>query len=334
MLTEPSARDRTGLEPHRITRLHGCPTVAHATCNDGSCRRRFTTDESEWSTEGGGVLGWVRTHQLTTFFVLTFAFSWVFWVPSACMFAGTADPNTLITSPLFVALQTLGAAGPTAVAIALTFVLHGKDALGALVHRFKPMRSMALWYVTAALLAPTLTLIAMALDALLRRAPFVHPDSGLAEMAAEMGWLGALAVLPIVLVSQLLSSPLLEEAGWRGFALPRMQARWTALASGVLLGALWGCWHLPLVIAYGDPFGPYLTGIVAYSVLMTWVFNSGRGNLLLMLVFHAALNLSLNVLLPLGAGWTPALVASGAALIVVFWHGPQSLSARIRFVSG
>ncbi len=278
-----------------------------------------------------GMSRWARSHQTAAFFVLTFVFTWAFWIPSALMFAGAGDPDSLITSPLFVALQTLGAVGPSIVAIGLTLALFGRQALGALLGRFRPVRRQAGWYVVAAVLAPALTLVAMALDTVVFGEPFVQPESGLAEMAAEMGWVVAVALLPLVLISQLFSSPLLEEAGWRGFALPRMQDRNSAFVASVALGVVWGCWHLPLVIAYGDPFAPYLAGIVAYTILMTWVFNNADGNLFSMIVFHAALNLSLNVLLPLRAGWTPALVAWTAVLVVVLRYGPANLSGRQRY---
>lgn len=278
------------------------------------------------------MVGWARTHQLGAFFLVTFAFSWAFWIPSAVMFVGAADSDALITSPWFVALQTAGAVGPSIVALGLTGALYGRPAVRAMLGRFKPQRSLLRWYVLAAIVAPTLTLIAMALEALAFGEPFVDAESGLAEMAAEMGWVTAVALLPVVLVSQLFSSPLLEEAGWRGFALPKMQARASALAASIGLGIIWGVWHLPLVVAYGDPFAPYLAGIVAYTVLMTWVFNSTAGNLFSVLVFHASLNLSLNILLPLQAGWTPALVAWAAAFVTVRRYGHSNLSSQNRYI--
>lgn len=275
---------------------------------------------------------WVRSHQPGVFFIGTFLFSWAFWIPSAALFAGAADPERLIRSPLFVALQTLGAAGPSVVALALTRALNSKAGVRALIRRYKPVRQLGVLYFVAATIAPAITVTAMAINALVSGGPLVHPNSGLAEMAGEMGWLGAVALLPVVLVSQVFSSPLLEEAGWRGFALPRLQARTSALFASLAVGLAWGLWHLPLVIAYGDPFGPYLTGIMAYTVLMTWVFNSGDGNMFSMLLFHASLNLSLNVLLPLQAGWTPALLAWGAAIVVVLLFGHRSLSRHDRYV--
>ncbi len=79
----------------------------------------------------------------------------------------------------------------------------------------------------------------MAIRVVVSAQPFVDPDAGLAVMAGEMGWVAAAALLPLVLVSQLFSSPLLEEAGWRGYALPRLQGRVGALLAGVTLGAVW-----------------------------------------------------------------------------------------------
>lgn len=277
------------------------------------------------------MIEWAKSHQTVTFLVFTFVFSWVFWITSAVLFVGAADADAPIASPWFVALQTLGAVGPSVVALSLTRAQHGRAAVRALLGRFKPERSLIRTYVVAAALAPVLTLVAMTIDAVLFGQPFVDADAGLAEMAAEVGWFGAVALLPLVLLSQIFTSPLLEEAGWRGYALPRMQARTSALTASLGLGAVWGVWHLPLVVAYGDPFAPYLAGIVAYTTLMTWIYNSASGNLFSMLLFHASLNLSLNILLPLRAGWTPALVAWAAVLVVTLRYGPNELSGQRRF---
>lgn len=273
---------------------------------------------------------WARSHELVVFVLFTFVISWAFWIPSAVLYSSSPGAQ-LVTTPLFVGLQTMGAVGPTLVALALARWLGGRPAVADLLRRFKPHRHLTRWYVVAALTVPSLTLLAMAIRVVVWAQPFVDPDAGLAEMAGEMGWVAAVALLPLVLVSQLFSSPLLEEAGWRGYALPRLQGRVGALLAGVALGAVWGIWHLPLVVAYGDPFLPYLAGIVAHSVLMTWMFNGAGGNLSVMLVAHASLNLSLNVLLPLRAGWAPAALAWAAVAIVVHRYGPTNLADTPRY---
>lgn len=273
---------------------------------------------------------WVRAHELAAFGLLTFTLSWAFWIPSAVLFSvGSEEP--VVLSPLMVGLQTMGAVAPSLVALTLARRFGGRPAMAELLRRFRPERSLARWYVAAATTVPLLTLVAMVIEAIVASQPMVDPDAGLAEMAGDMGWIAAVALLPVVLVSQLFSSPLLEEAGWRGYALPRLQSRFGALVAGVVLGAVWGIWHLPLVIAYGDPFPPYLAGIVAHSVLMTWMFNGAAGNLSVMLVAHASLNVCLNVLLPLRAGWVPALVAWAAVAAVVVRYGAANLADTDRY---
>lgn len=95
------------------------------------------------------MIDWARSHQLTLFLGLTFVGTWAFWIPSAVMFTGTADPDALVTVPWFVALQTLGAAAPSVVAIGLTLALQGKEALRALLRRFRPDHRLIGWYVVA-----------------------------------------------------------------------------------------------------------------------------------------------------------------------------------------
>ncbi len=276
------------------------------------------------------VRGSTRTHELAAFMLFTFALSWAFWVPSALLFSvNPGEP--VVTAPLMVGLQTMGAVAPTLVALVLTQRMGGRSAVTALLRRFRPDRKLMRWYAAAALAVPSLTLVAMTVQAIVSSQPLVDPDAGLAEMAGDMGWIAAVALLPLVLASQLFSSPLLEEAGWRGYALPRLQGRVGALIAGTVLGLVWGVWHLPLVIAYGDPFLPYLAGIIAHSILMTWMFNNSGGNLSVMLVAHASLNLSLNVLLPLRAGWIPALVAWAAVAVVVIRYGATNLADTVRY---
>src|SRR5262249_32755759 len=85
-----------------------------------------------------------------------------------------------------------------------------------------------------------------------------------------------------------LGAALLEELGWRGFALPRMQARRPAFTASLLLGVLWGAWHLPLTIAQGLPltaggliqflFSALM--LTALAVLFTLVFTTAPCTLL------------------------------------------------------
>jgi hypothetical protein len=87
-----------------------------------------------------------------------------------------------------------------------------------------------------------------------------------------------------------------EELAWRGFALPRLLTRHNALVASLVLGTLWGLWHLPLVwtegaTMYQQPIWLFLADILAKSVLFTWVFLHTRGSVLLAVLLHGATNL-------------------------------------------
>jgi len=82
-----------------------------------------------------------------------------------------------------------------------------------------------------------------------------------------------------------------EEFGWRGFALPLLQRRVAPLWAGLVLGLIWGAWHLPAFFLGGTPqdgwsFGPFFLGCVALSVILTPLFNASGGSILLSAFFH------------------------------------------------
>jgi uncharacterized protein len=94
-----------------------------------------------------------------------------------------------------------------------------------------------------------------------------------------------------------------EELGWRGFALPRLQGRYGPLLGTLLLGSLWALWHLPVwaffpsLTGAGTSFLSFTFAItylgfvgysVAFAVLITWVFNHSRSSILLAVLFHAS----------------------------------------------
>jgi len=84
-----------------------------------------------------------------------------------------------------------------------------------------------------------------------------------------------------------LDGPLGEEPGWRGYAVPRLQAQYSPLVSAVVLGVLVALWHLPLV-ASGmlAPVGLPIT--FAITLVYVWLFNRTGGSVLMTMVFHIA----------------------------------------------
>jgi len=92
--------------------------------------------------------------------------------------------------------------------------------------------------------------------------------------------------------------PVFEEVGWRGFALPRLQGLYGPLVGSIVLGALWGLWHLPLFLipSWDTPHGNLLDVAlfvilaVSIAVVITWVFNNTRGSVLLAILAHGSIN--------------------------------------------
>lgn len=91
-----------------------------------------------------------------------------------------------------------------------------------------------------------------------------------------------------------------EELGWRGFALPRLQSKYGALSSSIIVGLIWAGWHIPYWPIPGwfpkmqsIPFLAFALQSIAKSVIMTWIYNNTRGSVFLASLFHFVLNYSL-----------------------------------------
>ena len=99
----------------------------------------------------------------------------------------------------------------------------------------------------------------------------------------------------------------------------------------MILGLIWGAWHLPLTLAYGDNVLAYLALMLAHTILMSWVFNSTGGSLLIALLFHASLNVSLNVLAIERQDVIQLLLTWAVVALVIVRYGAQDLSDSRRF---
>ena len=107
--------------------------------------------------------------------------------------------------------------------------------------------------------------------------------------------IGALPIVLAISVYMLITVALGEEVGWRGYALPALQARYSALLASVILGVMWALWHLPLFFdpdtIYGNlPFVVQLALQVPFAILLTWVYNSTGGSVLMVMLLHAVFN--------------------------------------------
>jgi membrane protease YdiL (CAAX protease family) len=124
-----------------------------------------------------------------------------------------------------------------------------------------------------------------------------------------------------------------EEPGWRGYAVPRLQSRWSALPAALVLGVLIAGWHLPLIVS-GQVHYADVGSILGATVVINWLFNHVRGSVLLIMLLHAANNaVAGNYFSPMFTGadsarqaWLLAAIWCALAVAVVLAGGPRDFS--------
>lgn len=217
-------------------------------------------------------------------------------------------------------------------ALVMSALTLGADGVKALLKRFLIGRVGWRWYLTAFFLYPALMTAAVYLDTLRSG---IAPDFS-RVWAYQIFGEGAspMVFVPVFFLFDALTNG--EEIGWRGYLLPRVQAKHGALAASLIIGLLWGFWHLPKYLgAENFAMFPWLMlKTAADAVLFTWVYNSTRGSLLLVTIMHASANTA-GVFLPLGntpggAQLEPYVMLTGlvylTALVVVRVFGAARLS--------
>jgi membrane protease YdiL (CAAX protease family) len=271
-----------------------------------------------------------------TYFIIAFAFTGFFWTLAALGARGVI--------PTLPGLTVIGTFGPLVAAVIVTAQESGRAGLRSLLGRIVHWRVAPVWYGVVLLGPMLLYLVAMALEVALGGQP---PSLG--------ALIGALPIVVIYTVYMVIFVALGEEVGWRGYALPALQARYGALLASVILGVLWALWHLPVFFNpdthYSDlPFVLQVAIQVPLAILFTWVFNSTGGSVLTAILLHAVTNASTRLwnTMPEYSVEPPnaaeaaaqtvhinimgAIVTGIAAVVVVLVYGPSNLSRRPRQV--
>jgi uncharacterized protein len=209
---------------------------------------------------------------LLSFFALAYTWTWLCWWTAF----GVGRAHFA-----FESLATLGQFGPFFAAVVITWATGGRAGLRSFFGRFKRWRAHPVWVVVALLLLPAIMLAAI----------WIY-----AAATGTISWLqfrDTWSTLPAhFVVTLLFNGPLGEEPGWRGFALPRLQARYGLITANISLGILHAAWHVPLWWTHPGttPLAIYVVGVVAMTVLFTWLFNHTGGSVFYALLFHASLN--------------------------------------------
>lgn len=257
---------------------------------------------------GVGLLGAVRRHPLLTFFLLANGLSWLAWLPYILSLDGLGlwgveFPALLGTSQLLGVLP--GAyLGPIGSALLVTAIVDGRAGLRSWAGRLLRWNVNWRWYAVTLLAVPAAALLA---GLMFSGGEFRAPSSVM-----------LLAYLPLLLF-QMVTTGLAEEPGWRDFALYRMQRTMGPLRSALVLGPLWGLWHLPLFLTEwgGWPDATWTRPVVflvfcfAFNIVMSWVFNRTGESLPMSMLMHAGTNTFAS---SLGAEMFPSLDAEASLL--------------------
>lgn len=244
---------------------------------------------------------------LLIYFALTFTWSWTCWLLAPVV----NDDSSFVGRALFF----LGGFGPSLAALTVVSMSSGRAGLRTWLTGCLQWRGRSGW-MTLACLAPL---------AVLTLAAAIHMAlGGVLPPSRAVGHV-ALLIANFGLVF-LVGGPLGEEFGWRGYALPAMQLHVGWRSASLVLGVIWGVWHLPLFFVAGSSqnqgsIAAFFVLIVATSVFYTWLFNRSAGSVVPVLLLHTASNSwpSVVPILPSNADQQPYLLVIGIVVIAAIW---------------
>lgn len=257
------------------------------------------------------------TTNLIAFLVLAFAWSWLLWLPRVLAALGyTGVPQG----------PNIAALGPSVAAFIIVFATRGLDGAISLAKRAFDVGFAARWWLAILLVFPAINGGIILLDYLLRGTLPAFP------------WTGELVAVPVAFVIVVFTTgPVQEEFGWRGYALDRLQSRYSALVASLVLGIIWAAWHIPLFLfEEASIYQPenaigFLPSVILVTIIITWVYNNTGGSLLAAILLHASFNFShwaLPVFETDFARQAYLFVLVAAAVVVVRFGGPRNLSRR------
>lgn len=264
----------------------------------------------------------LKRHSLVIGIVLMFLFTWPI---------DLASEGLLPFKVPFLVYLFLGW-GFVLASVTMTGLTLGKEGVIALLKRYLKWRVDWKWYLVAFFLGPLLIVSGVLANALVSGVPPDFSKIIAYKLFGESATLW-LFILPFFLIDFIANG---EEIGWRGYVLPRLQAKYSALTSTLILGVVWGFWHLPKYLTHFSvpSFAWFMVHTMAAAFLYTWLYNGTKGSLLLVTLFHASSN-TMGIFMPMantlsgenmGAYIGYVLFEVIAAVIVVMLTGAARLS--------
>jgi membrane protease YdiL (CAAX protease family) len=266
------------------------------------------------------IRAFIDRHPVLTFYALAFAISWgaIFTLIGFKVIPATKEQFTMVLPVAIVAV--LG--GPSVAGILLTGLADGRAGFRELLSRLLKWQVGGRWYAVALLAAPLV--LATSSIALSLIFPGFAPSISATNNKAPLLLMGIISGVMVGIC---------EELGWTGFALPRLRLRYRILTTGLIMGILWGAWHIAShgVLASGAfsaPLSPALYGVargltlllgplLAFRVLMVWVYDRTQ-SLLVAMIMHSSYTASTIILEPLAISGVLLLVYD-LVLAAIVW---------------
>ena len=244
----------------------------------------------------------IQKHPVLTYYALVFAISWggILMIVAPGGIPGEPDAVARLFPFTLAALF----AGPSVAGVVMTALVSGRAGFRELIARLGRWRVGVAWWAAALLTGPVLVaavLFGLSLYSRDFMPGLLATEDKIELLVFGLGW-------------GLVGGGFLEELGWTGFAVPTLRRRYSALATGLIVGLLWGTWHVLIAVwasrglAGEAPLTGFIAGFLAfyfvalpaYRVLMVWLYDH-TASLLLAMLMHAVLSASTIVLQPASA---------------------------------
>lgn len=267
------------------------------------------------------ITNFAKKYELFGFFLLANLFSWVLGITLALEAQGKLEAGIPFS------MHYLYAFGPTIAAIIMTWLVSGVEGIKELLGRILKWRVKLIWWVVA-------------FSPLWLYGLIVIGQRIITGEWVDLRLLGQVNFLPqlnlrVALLLWVLTFGLGEEIGWRGYALPRMQKKLSALTATLILAVLWALWHWPLffyVLDISIVIG-WLIGLIAGTIVFTWLYNSSHGSVLMIILWHGFFDF---ITASKAGEGSAAIILSAIvmtwALVVIFVYKPARLSAEEKHV--
>ncbi|QHT67581.1 CPBP family intramembrane metalloprotease [Rhodocytophaga rosea] len=264
---------------------------------------------------------------IACFIALAYALSWLIWFP---LYASKLGIQGL---PILPYHHALGAIGPFAAAFITTYIFHKENGVQELISRLFRWKVGIQWHLIVWLGPFVLLVLALFIESFSQGKAIELSGIGISREFPKFG-------LIVFTLYNIFSFGYGEETGWRGFLLPRLQSRYDALWGSIILTFIWAGWHIPLFLyrpgytsmEMADSIG-WLLSLFTGSILLTWIFNSTRGSIIIVSIFHAIIDVAFTSTAAQGeiSNYMGMLITVWA-IIILWMYKPKNISDKPAFV--